>query len=374
MSNGIKKVYNIKTVVGNAIHRPFIRDPKGPMVLYTKVDGYKGSNNDSDYAEESKYSEREKYSSYMSKKDSTYNSPRNIRRLFIGNNNIGIQYYASVISNNKHTGIRFDIKKYFNENINDILAMENTKVKGNVFSILVNPWVCSNIEEVYISPEIFKICLSDDNTVAGIQQRTGVEASKLYGLANSMVNNNSHKIIKDKNISMILYGMLSLALGDKRSSFKRLRCIGVINGIDSVLENHLNEIDKTEDVYCSPWIFNETNLEIIKNNCGCALICEINDSVKDLSYFTCSENIYKFDKNVLNDLFNKYREEIAEKSAEESRKIYAKKYSNHTEAEIIKEVEQIPLSIRKWIFTKVAEFTFSEDDFNRLNCILTNRE
>ena len=78
---------SLNSLYKKAMHRPMTIDG---FALYTKADGYSGTVEGESQAEQSEH--------YRKHCNSTYNSPTNIRKVFITGKGVAVQYYAKPIS------------------------------------------------------------------------------------------------------------------------------------------------------------------------------------------------------------------------------------------------------------------------------------
>jgi len=153
---------SLNSLYKRAMHRPMTSDG---FALYTKADGYAGTVEGESQAEQSE--------NYRKHCNSTYNSPTNIRKVFITGKGVAVQYYAIPISA-KNNGTHWSFatfEEYFNlfdtafkmltyqsdlakYNMSKATGMKcvepkRYKIDGNGIGIISHPWVCSNIEEIY---------------------------------------------------------------------------------------------------------------------------------------------------------------------------------------------------------------------------------
>lgn len=227
--------YNLDTLISKYIHRPIIKSDETLPPLYARV----GTENESTFDLDGM-----KNPIWQQAVASNYNSPTNVRRLFIGDKKVSIQYFQPPISGGKSSGkywVTYNIKPNeeldklaFNVlNYNQVVmdaAMKGerkpdraslSKTGMGAFS---NHWKMSNIEEVYITPSIL---MSED-----IRAQFG-DAEKVFAA------------FMAKPVGVLLQGDLPLKIFEYangfnikniRTRFPRLRTVAFATNIDKLLE------------------------------------------------------------------------------------------------------------------------------------------
>ena len=159
--------HNINSIINKAMHRPTSKDG---FILYGKRPEYKADNNfEGDTAAESS-------AAYLETVKNNYNSPTNIRKLFITGRGVGVQHYSAMILAQANQAVRYKFYPYangfnlfeiaasqltFSENLNQLQiekainskinkTLSNNIVDGNFLGVVANPYTCNNIEEIYL--------------------------------------------------------------------------------------------------------------------------------------------------------------------------------------------------------------------------------
>lgn len=319
--------YRVNKMVSSILHRPFYEDNGNQLILYTKVDGYNGEEG----SIENSYKTSSKYAKYMKEKETTYNSPRNIRRIFITAEEVIVQYYGGPIVKGKSNGQTWSSRKYSGKSIAELLnekakqdaslSGDRIEVTGNVFSAVTSPYMCSNLEEIYIDASLLWIALMEDGIDIMLSDRTGVPAQDIKKIAMNMIRGNSRFSITHGNESMIPYGLFELANSSKIRAFNRLKIVGVIKDLGSIVSGDTPLCDKCGSRYSDYWITNDKNKELLINGCGAYILSQVNKEFTDLNRYNLAKNIYLYDRNVLESLFElieaKKQEEQREKFVDE---------------------------------------------------------
>lgn len=283
----------LKTIITEEINIPYIKDSDdNRLILYTKVPEWKGTDGDEGNTPEW-YMKSNKYAEYTEKCEKTFNSPRNVRKLFITAECIGILFYAGIVNGDART-----IKK----SVRNISISDESLSNGKqALRGIVSPYVLSNLEEIYIDSRIFHSIIDNDYTISIMNQN---------GLYNSMnkidmaVNSGGKFAIKEKlfNSGSVMYNILSIATGesDIQSKFKRLHTFAVINN----LSKYINMLGIESDAHnkgdrASWWIM---HVEHISSAYCIATASEI--AMKE-SKINISANIYKYDRHILTAYVNK---------------------------------------------------------------------
>lgn len=283
----------LKTIIAEEINIPYIKDSDdNRLILYTKVPEWKVTDGDEGNTPEW-YTKSNKYVEYTEKCEKTFNSPRNVRKLFIATDSIGILFYAGIVNGSCRT-----IKKSVrNINISDE-SLNNGKqaLRG-----IVSPYVLSNLEEIYIDSRIFHSIIDNDYTISIMNQ------NGLYNDMNKIdmaVNSGGKFAIKEKlfDSCSVMYNVLSIATGepDIQNKFRRLHTFAVINnlskyintiGIESTVPN---KYDRT-----SWWVMYGEHIS------SAYCIATASEIAMKESKINISANIYKYDRNILTAYVNK---------------------------------------------------------------------
>jgi hypothetical protein len=163
---------NINSLISGLVHRPLSSEK---YVLYPKVENYTGDMETKSKAEQSELFKRE--SSIF------FNSPTNIRKLFISGEIVQVQYYGLIAANKKEVrhletrsfgaktlkdfcidNLKFEesMQRFLMSQVIDSKAKKPDKINigGNGIGIASSPYTCNNLEEIYLdwtmlmSPEV----------------------------------------------------------------------------------------------------------------------------------------------------------------------------------------------------------------------------
>lgn len=307
-----------------AMHRPVTKEG---YVLYPKIKGYTGN--------EEMNTKAEADESYKKASEVTFNSPTNIRRLFITGNRVMVHYYARMVVSGKVYNSLVSTHTYEGESIFDIArnifsyaedeakyvaertinknAVKPTQyeVTGNVIGVAANNYACNNLEEIYFD---WTALLSQDvapyfQDIAGDRNKMLACANKQTQLSES-VNDNCARMFAD---------FCSGGVKDIRKRFPRLRVIGLISNLDDVItnagmQNHtslLSEKTKRKETYYT-WF--QVNQQLIKQTNSVCILSILRDLKIPNREFRIKNETYKFDAEVLKGRISEYLETLTELS------------------------------------------------------------
>lgn len=152
--------FNIRKAIEETVHFPRTKgDISYPM--YRHVDNYNG-NGDASY--NNLYNAPGARNDMMNK----YNSPNNVQRLIVFKNGIIVTTFAGPIIQAPDKRGRRGNKRYIgdtvvNGQLASMLTGNNTTYLGNPLKAILEPNLCSNIEEIYIDSS----CLCTDYVLSG---------------------------------------------------------------------------------------------------------------------------------------------------------------------------------------------------------------
>lgn len=306
----VKKSLN--SMIKTALHRPLSKDG---YPLYATVAGYKSTGGNGD-TEASK--------SDIWKKQSTvsYNSPTNIRKVFITGAGVTVQYYGAPIIN-KNSGDRWKTTRYPGKNLFDIAseiiqyqdkrnkylmsknidpnAVEPDEyiLTGNALGVLSNPYTCNNVEEVYFD---WTILFSDD-----VKQYLP-SISLPEAIMSFAMKTTGPQEIPSNEIVNFFGNCTSGGVKDLRKRYPRLRYIGFISNLQEVLDhpNH-KVVDRGFDsIEESAKTWYEVNRDLIAASGSYVLIGKTDNLPKVVTDFTVKNTQYKYDQDKLKILIDQY--------------------------------------------------------------------
>ena len=298
----IEKI-NLDTTISKFIHRPRIKRKDGTYTapLYARFEGQSEGSSELDRGD----------LLWESGVIGRYNSPTNVRRVFIGDKYAYIQYYKPQVNINSTESKLWTKASYNGLDLKEfgtgVLAGDNNGTRKILvktgFGAIVNEWKMSNIEEIYITPYIL---LSED-----IRNRY----PETNNILNKLANNSTIKC--ETSILYKIFCDVESNSGDiegVQKRFPRLKTIALVSNLDKVLEssgamNIREGLPESISDIGIRWYSHIHKLGLLG---GCALVCnKINiDISKSERTFVTRPGIYKFDAEVLEEYANKYRERI----------------------------------------------------------------
>lgn len=308
---------NLDKLIEGAVHGPRVDN----FVLYGKVPEYKAAT-EHDKAEMNSVK-------FIKASEQTYNSPNNIRRVFITHGSVSVQYYSPYILKGKANSSNWKTKSIRDLGLKEaaeasimmeanrtqnimqqvLEGKQNIQLTGNGLKWIVRPWVCSNIEELYFD---YTLLATENNK------------QTINGITDAIFKLVSNQPCMDKSI--IPYEIFKAATGvtddTLKEKFPRLRMIALISNLDDIISSdRFNKLGRVTSVDESKvtWIQDKTNMGLIQQVGGMNLYFTVNSYLRD--YFASKGNefksdafnstlevrsgIYKFDKLVLDGLKDK---------------------------------------------------------------------
>lgn len=304
----MKKIkVNADVLIAQAINRPCV----DKIPLYTRVDG----GNDTGFSGSSKTEK------WLKASDNNYNSPTNIRKVFITGDKVVTQLYRPIKKSGafdtagcwreyKMTGTqnlfkcvesqvkyesnmrKYYMEKQINRDAEEPVYMEIT---GKGLRALSHPWVLSNIEELYFD---WTLLAAEGN------KNDDIKCSEILS---ACLNRKKGNVRDAFPLNLFLSANEDKSL-DWRSKYPRLKCVALISNLKFVLRNNFDRgkpgIDSIEDSLIL-WYQREKNLELIKNSNSLFIV---SDDIRDKSdankfRYSLREGIYKYDRDVLAEYF-----------------------------------------------------------------------
>lgn len=313
MANVVK---NIDSIIAQAINSPKVDG----IPLYSRVDG--GTEN-------SFITGKGKSDRWEKKALSSYNSPTNVRKVFISGKYVAVQTYKPSIVDTKPSAKGcwnvFELKdgnnliecvtsslnyqqamnKYYMEKNLDpkAKAPDRITLKGTGLGAISSPWVFSNVEEVYFD---WTLLASETYRNAAI----GCEE-----LLTAYINGKRGYVPGNMALDMFVMAN-SCNIKDIRNRFPRLRCVGLISELGSILGADYDKgktgIESIKDSVIL-WSKLEKNIELIKKSNSLIVINQINDGTPLYNTnFSLRENIYRYDRDVLKEYIDNYGVRVKE--------------------------------------------------------------
>lgn len=319
----LAKQINLDRLVANYVHRPKLKGVSDLLPLYAKSDSYNGGN-DTTFNNKG-FSKPE----WVTESGNKYNSPNNIRRIFIGKSHVFIQYYKP-IHGDSATGCWRRYTFSDEDNLESLVMKSNSGeielLRSGFGAFGGSYWVTSNIEEIYITPLVL--------------------ASKYYTSGNESFNRLVKNLIevelngtsKSNNTIANLPVIYSIFCGNyfddfdkkpldeqlklSRKKFPRLRVLAYMSNIDEILESPgaqsigSNLPTSFDDAKLTWFEYAKANnlLDCVINYC-CVPFSKYEADWFD---FYTRPGIYKFDDKILEDYrlsFKRKYEGLAEDRA-----------------------------------------------------------
>ena len=287
---------NLDTVISKYIHRPVVKQGKISLPpLYARVGSESETNFDAEGMRDIAWKNAVQH---------TYNSPTNVRRLFIGDNSVAIQYYKSPIRKDKSgTGCWESYTYEEEDNIGQLaqrlIGGERIYFTGTGLAGLSRHWTMSNVEEIYITPTIL---LSE-------AMNGRVDNSKQ--LCVNMINNLGKMVSDDKPQAIFEFANGS-NVKNIRNRFPRLKTVAFATNLDKMLS--LSGAKNLRDGL--PVSLSELGVNWYKHiwslgggECGSIVISTIPfEDNKPYLEFAVRPGIYRFDAEILQDFAGQYKE------------------------------------------------------------------
>lgn len=322
-----KKNISLSSVINTNIHKP---KTKSGFTLYPKVPGYNGASEDGDMS-----TKAEQDPLYKSQSAKNYNSPTNIKRLFITTKHVIVEYHTGPIiggtSGNRWTksdvrdtesGLSLyeiaekiatyesDTRKYMMEKaINKSAVAPNQYYVTGAFNIAAHPYACSNVEEIYFD---WSMLLSFDVAPYFNELLKGATAAQV---ASTFVNFKGNVVTENQMPINCFMAQSAGGSKDLRKKFPRLREITFISNLEDIISSgqalgvmNTPENERTGEPYRTWYELNEnlirsTNTCVIRGN----MTGQVSNPNKE---FIVKSSIYAFDFDKLDAYVKSYANKI----------------------------------------------------------------
>ena len=235
----------------------------------------------------------------------SYSSPNNIRRIFITSEGVKIHLYQPVVNKsvkNKNSSLKRELA-YQGFKVGDVVRdlMDGTNeyiITRTGFNALVNPWVASNIEEIYFD---WTVLLSEDIMNMG----KGNLFAELTATSNVGITRST--------LPYELFDFACLKGQNLKSKFPRLRVIGYIQQLDRVYnmidyKGGKETVEEMSKLWCSNKVVKVAGAD---PNCR-ILLYDVPGSTKYNTEYRSREGIYLYDLEVLKPYFEERKQRINE--------------------------------------------------------------
>lgn len=269
---------NYGKLIKEAIHQPNVKCADGKVVpLYARTS----------------YTERDEETrqpEFIEKSQTLYSSPNNIRRIYIGNEAVAVEFFAKP----EGAGKLFKITS--------IDGTDGVKLNGNPFAFLKGH-VMTNLEEIYVGSTFLRACMCD-------------LTSSNYRMSPAFVQDMAQCLGVDADAKTIFLNLIRRYISNQRGTdgeLKRIRRFAYSDSVDTFIEQYIKG-GKTDYNIPATKRFNMLATEVYGNEAFGKMLAntlcgnsekyynnnwgKINNTVVCNS-FTARENIYKFDQEKL---------------------------------------------------------------------------
>lgn len=285
--------YNLDSIIGKCVHRPIASNDADKLPLYKRNDGMFDENGNG---------KTTRTPAWLSASERTYNSPNNVRRIFITYKGVYVTYWR------QFNGLKELTKYYPYERVNDTfkpLELATHALDGSVYKsglgAIRGRWTCSNIEEIYFD---WTLLLSADLIKLNL--------GSLYQTMTSKGTTN----IQSGAVLNLLFEYACLNKGEQMSRvFPRLRVIGYISMLDRVLDMYRPKAgEESGKDLMTPWYCNPIVSKAAQDpNVYVAIYKVPNVSAANFKFVTRS--FYCFDVEVLEPHFEKLKSKLSAEQA-----------------------------------------------------------
>lgn len=332
-NNNIKNItVNLNTLCKRAFYYPTV-EMNEP--LYRNVDTYGGDD---------KINMDKMSAKYRNTIKSRYNSPDNVRRLFIKKDKIVVEFYKPIRGDKNNSLVRelewcrmkavkgkmikvsTDMEAIINSTTGQLAKMSGKniskeqlaslgngviyRVEGNPFKALTSPYVLQNIEEMYFDESVFTSSELLNSPLSDTIIKLFANKGKSLG------------VMKDsKEIQYIIDNFIANNK-DVRKQFPRLKAVGYIENLAELYKRvkYKPGTNSIEDMQIT-WV--QLALKQFGGNIGTVMLKAVDGVPKLNEYFSVKSGIYQFDKEVLepynqslNDRIKKYRDSKKQEAQE----------------------------------------------------------
>lgn len=294
MGNSIEvRDINLYNRARDSVHTPVVDG----LPLYKRVNNANGGEyRSSDFSHDNDT----KTDKWKAASENTYNSPRNIRRIFLGENKTVVHFYKPIkrttSGGNLNTSCvnqtSFSTKISIEDFVNSLRGKASearVRIKGEKTGIsAMNDWSIKNIEEIYVD-------------WTGVATRAYAEVVlKIQGL---------HGISSSNIVKSIFYTELGIMAGNDsnnmpnwRKKFPRLKVVGLVRNLDQAYEqsNFKPGTDSIEDMlrtWCDEPLVRQMAAEGL---CGIAIHRFRSENMTTPEKeFSCDSGLYVFDRDIL---------------------------------------------------------------------------
>ena len=314
----------INYYINKALHRPRLKDGENEFIMYVNTDNASGTMENMESLKKAQQS-----AIYQKRSIDNYNSPTNVRKVWITGKRVAVQYYTTVKTakkDGKHYYVKemeinlFDILKdqmQYNEKLNSY-SMSKTagekvdkpdsgSIKGNPFSVFLNPYTLNNVEEIYVD---YAVCLASDEA-----------KPYFYGLMSMlpqlMTSRTQYNCIKNHELGQAFCNLTGIGSDVLKKRFPRLRVIAMVSRLDEILMHQGNKnVDlefKMSDIESKKVNWIDLNEHLIQTSNSFVMRTDIPHSGLNTE-FNIKDQQYKLDALFLKGLVAEYSQKVKDYS------------------------------------------------------------
>ena len=314
----------INYYINKALHRPRLKDGENEFIMYVNTDNASGTMENMESLKKAQQS-----AIYQKRSIDNYNSPTNVRKVWITGKRVAVQYYTTVKTakkDGKHYYVKemeinlFDILKdqmQYNEKLNSY-SMSKTagekvdkpdsgSIKGNPFSVFLNPYTLNNVEEIYVD---YAVCLASDEA-----------KPYFYGLMSMlpqlMTSRTQYNCVKNHELGQAFCNLTGIGSDVLKKRFPRLRVIAMVSRLDEILMHQGNKnVDlefKMSDIESKKVNWIDLNEHLIQTSNSFVMRTDIPHSGLNTE-FNIKDQQYKLDALFLKGLVAEYSQKVKDYS------------------------------------------------------------
>lgn len=341
----------INYYINKALHRPRLKDGENEFIMYVNTDNASGTMENMESLKKAQQS-----AIYQKRSIDNYNSPTNVRKVWITGKRVAVQYYTTVKTakkDGKHYYVKemeinlFDILKdqmQYNEKLNSY-SMSKTvgekvdkpdsgSIKGNPFSVFLNPYTLNNVEEIYVD---YAVCLASDEA-----------KPYFYGLMSMlpqlMTSRTQYNCVKNHELGQAFCNLTGIGSDVLKKRFPRLRVIAMVSRLDEILMHQGNKnVDiefKMSDIESKKVNWIDLNEHLIQTSNSFVMRTDIPHSGLNTE-FNVKDQQYKLDALFLKGLVAEYSQKVKDYSRQKRYGTTEKESENIIESQMSKEEKLI---------------------------------
>lgn len=310
----------INYYINKALHRPRLKDGENEFIMYVNTDNASGTMENMESLKKAQQS-----AIYQKRSIDNYNSPTNVRKVWITGKRVAVQYYTTVKTakkDGKHYYVKemeinlFDILKdqmQYNEKLNRYSMSkaagekadkpDSGSIKGNPFSVFLNPYTLNNVEEIYVD---YAVCLASDEAKPYFPGLMSV-------VQQLITSQTQYNCIKNHELGQAFCNLTGISTDVLKKRFPRLRVIAMISRLDEILMHQGNKnVDlefKMSDIESKKVNWIDLNEHLIQTSNSFVMRTDIPHSGLNTE-FNIKDQQYKLDALFLKGLVAEYSQKV----------------------------------------------------------------